>query len=671
MILDNRNDRTYGSLRGLFFAGLFFAVLLCAPAAFADSIPGLSEMQFRTELIGMTRAYDKDVTLQQAERNPYIYERLIVKTYDSSLDPEEYGAVDAIRDTDGHYILQFDSPFAARRAERRLRKKDSVLYVEPDLPVYVQGNTTAARKLQASDYWGAAYTGCDVYADYIQQKGVSGNTKVAVVDSGVRKTHELFRGRIDSSREKDYVNNDRNAADDLGHGTNVAGIIAECSPGLDQLDIIPIKVIDNNGDGSSAVIAQAVKDLAGIRKGKKHCFADVINLSCTSENRIYHSNVLKEEIRNAVRAGAVVVISAGNQGDNAGYHPPANITDREVPGCIVVSSCGKNGKHVVTSNYGSSVDLCAPGEDVVTAHLTSDHAYKKTGGTSFSAPCTAAAAAMQRLLYPDRKPKEVERILKQKCVNNFNESVSRHYGTGILDLSAEVPAAYYEKIQAVISAIAVIPSDVTLESEPLAEAARGAYDGLSQAQKRRVTNYQVLADAEKQIARLKDLEGEAKKEEEARRAAEEAKKAEEARKAAEEAKKAEKARRKEEKRRAAEEAKKAEEARRAEEAKKAQKITIPKAPSCVKTKTKKNKVTVSWKKIAKKDRKLRSGVRSVQVQYAADRAFSRNVKTKAVGRTKTKAVLKLRKKGVYYIRVRYRGKDGVSRWSGIRRVTIR
>ena len=54
-------------------------------------------MQFRTELIGMTRAYDKDVTLQQAERNPYIYERLIVKTYDSSLDPEEYGAVDAIR----------------------------------------------------------------------------------------------------------------------------------------------------------------------------------------------------------------------------------------------------------------------------------------------------------------------------------------------------------------------------------------------------------------------------------------------------------------------------------------------------------------------------------------------------------------------------------------------
>ena len=259
-------------MRGLFFAGLFFAVLLWAPAAFADSIPGLSEMQFRTELIGMTRAYDKDVTLQQAERNPYIYERLIVKTYDSSLDPEEYGAVDAIRDTDGHYILQFDSPFAARRAERRLRKKDSVLYVEPDLPVYVQGNTTAARKLQASDYWGAAYTGCDVYADYIQQKGVSGNTKVAVVDSGVRKTHELFRGRIDSSREKDYVNNDRNAADDLGHGTNVAGIIAECSPGLDQLDIIPIKVIDNNGDGSSAVIAQAVKDLAGIRKGKKHCF---------------------------------------------------------------------------------------------------------------------------------------------------------------------------------------------------------------------------------------------------------------------------------------------------------------------------------------------------------------------------------------------------------------
>lgn len=97
-------------------------------------------------------------------------------------------------------------------------------------------------------------------------------------------------------------------------------------------------------------------------------------------------------------------------------------------------------------------------------------------------------------------------------------------------------------------------------------------------------------------------------------------------------------------------------------------ITILKAPSSVKAKATKNKVTISWKKIkkTKKTKELLSSIRSIQIQYSTDPAFKQDVVNKSVGKNKTKVVLKLQKKKTYYIRVRYVGNGGVSRWSGVK-----
>ena len=99
-------------------------------------------------------------------------------------------------------------------------------------------------------------------------------------------------------------------------------------------------------------------------------------------------------------------------------------------------------------------------------------------------------------------------------------------------------------------------------------------------------------------------------------------------------------------------------------------ITINKVPSSVKAKAKKNKVTVSWKKIKKNKsgKKLLKQIKSIQVQYSTDPKFKQNVKTKMVGKKKTKVKLKLQKKTTYYIRVRYKGSNGFSKWSKVRRV---
>lgn len=101
-----------------------------------------------------------------------------------------------------------------------------------------------------------------------------------------------------------------------------------------------------------------------------------------------------------------------------------------------------------------------------------------------------------------------------------------------------------------------------------------------------------------------------------------------------------------------------------------QPITIAKTPASVKAKAKKNKVTVSWKKIKKnkKTKALRAQIKAIEVQYATDVNFTQNVGSKTVKKGKTKAVLKLQRKTVYYVRVRYLGADGVSNWSKTKRV---
>ena len=104
--------------------------------------------------------------------------------------------------------------------------------------------------------------------------------------------------------------------------------------------------------------------------------------------------------------------------------------------------------------------------------------------------------------------------------------------------------------------------------------------------------------------------------------------------------------------------------------KKTEKITISKRPSSVKAKAKKSKVTVSWKKIKKNKagKKLLKQIHSIQIQYSTDKTFKKDVRTKTVGKKKTKVTLKLQKKTTYYIRVRYKAADGFSKWSKVKKV---
>ena len=202
----------------------------------------------------------------------------------------------------------------------------------------------------------------------------------------------------------------------------------------------------------------------------------------------------------------------------------------------------------------------------------------------------------------------------------------------------EKEAADKKAADAVIEKIKAIGAvSYTAECKSRIDAARTAYDALGSDPKKLVTNYSTLTDAEKKYA---DLKAEAEKAE--------AEKEETQPSGGTPAPKT------------------TEEQPQTQQ----EKITVMKAPSSVKAKANKNKVTVSWKKIKKNKagKKLLKQIRRIEVQAAMDPEFKNIAATKKVGKKKSKTVLKLARKTMYYIRVRYVGINGVSKWSKTRKI---
>lgn len=477
----------------------------------AVHVPRLSEKRFEAELLDMVDEYDGYVLKSRAARDPYLSRRLILKSADRTIDPAVYGAVEAIQDREGHYILQFESADAAMQAQEKLEQLSSTIYVEPDRYVFLASADNVHDRLEDEEVvnWGVNAIGADIFAWYLKKTGAEGSVKVAVLDSGIRKTHEIFEERLSPNGEYDYYSKDDDASDEYGHGTMVAGIVAQCTKGLDNIRIIPVRVLGSTGGTSFSICAAAVLGVSN--------YADVLNLSFAmssttiselSEGQLEESRYMEECIHNVTEAGTVVVISAGNSHGDSAQYVPANITDDIAAGCIVVGNSTKQKTPSTSSNYGEAVDVSAPGTGIVSSYIGSDRKYAMNSGTSFSAPHVAAAAAMLKLYDPSLSPAEIEMELESH-VNPLNGTLGRNYGSGIIDLTQFIPQEYLDAydqyiadIEAVIAKINALPETIALDDKADVEDARSAYDALTDDQKSRVTNLSVLEAAEECIIKL-------------------------------------------------------------------------------------------------------------------------------------------------------------------------
>lgn len=244
------------------------------------------------------------------------------------------------------------------------------------------------------------------------------NVVVAVVDSGVQPDHPDLRGQLLPGY--DFVDNDNDPADEVGHGTHVAGIIAAARNDIGVRGVaygaklLPVRVLDGTNRGSSLNIANGILWAAGLTpvdedgnpltdvpaNGNR---ANVINLSLGGS---FYDQMEDDAIRQAREAGCLVVAAAGNDSVSTGSVPQPNgsytcsvtYSPANLDGVLTVMAADPDGGLAGFSNYdsdpGSGVEyeILAPGADILSTGIGSS--YILMSGTSMAAPVVSGAAAV-------------------------------------------------------------------------------------------------------------------------------------------------------------------------------------------------------------------------------------------------------------------------------------
>ncbi|KAF4335065.1 alkaline protease (oryzin) [Fusarium beomiforme] len=225
------------------------------------------------------------------------------------------------------------------------------------------------------------------YQNYLYHKQSGTDSFAYVVDSGIRITHQEFQGRALygwTAFRKDNV-------DRLGHGTHVAGTIAGKTFGVaKKAKVISVKVFQGDSSDLSVILNGLEWAVNDIIKKKRQEFS-VINLSLAIDGV---SGALNDMIKNAAKSGIICVVAAGNQGKDAKSVSPAS-----APQAITVGAIDKNWSIPNWSNYGSAVDLLAPGVDVISASYLTDNGTYIESGTSMATPHVAGLVLYAQSVY--------------------------------------------------------------------------------------------------------------------------------------------------------------------------------------------------------------------------------------------------------------------------------
>lgn len=302
---------------------------------------------------------------------------VLVKTDGTDIDFSSSSAEICISGPGNRYTLLFSDSEIAEKETSLLNHNEHIVYAEKNQEV--TACDTATEEEISFDSYGAGKMGFQPLLSWARKENK--HVAVAIIDSGIG-IHPLLNSRTVNGW--DYVDNDDDPTnDEYGHGTHVAGIVADCTKGID-LSLYSIRILDANGKGTTSNAANAILEAA--EKGTA-----VINLSFVLPG---DSEALDDAVTSAVSAGCTVVVAAGNYGQNASMYCPAHMT---TPGVIVVGAATEKDVRAGYSNYGSSVDCYAYGSGIKSCKPGGGTSTRS--GTSQAAPHISAACALMKILY--------------------------------------------------------------------------------------------------------------------------------------------------------------------------------------------------------------------------------------------------------------------------------
>ncbi|WP_433295711.1 S8 family serine peptidase [Actinoplanes sp. CA-030573] len=307
----------------------------------------------------------------------------------------------------GRYIVTLKAPRAGMSAQevgstsysatmtaeqaRKLAANPDVRFVEQDRVMHIEST-------QKNPAWGL---------DRIDQRTAKlsktytpmddgSSVRAYVIDTGIRITHSEFAGR--ATYGYDFVDGDATAADCNGHGTHVAGTIGGAHYGVaKKVRMVAVRVLDCDGEGTLSGVIEGVNWVTA------HAVKPAVaNMSLGGS----YSASLEAAVQKSINSGVTYVVAAGNESVNAGNESPAGL-----PAAITVGATDARDRRAYFSNYGSVLDLFAPGVGIRSSVANSDTATAIYSGTSMASPHVAGAAALVLDAAPGYTPAQVRNYL--------------------------------------------------------------------------------------------------------------------------------------------------------------------------------------------------------------------------------------------------------------------